>query len=202
MVRAGLGLLAFVFFSSPALAHSPIPGIGGFYQGLLHPFSTPAQALLMLGLGVVAAVMDSKYTRWFLLTFCISVGAGMAWPENNMPDASLYGVAIAASALAALAVKSLYPLVFIFLVIGGGLIGIVSIPDGGLMRDRVIVMSGSFVGANIAFLYISGFLHLIAERYPFFWVPIAYRVAAAWIAAISAIMLAFQFAPVEVVPGA
>ena len=68
-----LAWLAFAAWPVPAYAHSPVPGIEGFYIGLLHPFSTPAQALLMLGLGLLIGGFDKRFFGWPFLAFVIFV---------------------------------------------------------------------------------------------------------------------------------
>ncbi len=201
MLRLGAGGIALLFLTSPAYAHSPIPGVLGFYHGLLHPFSTPSQALLMLGLGLLAGGFEKTFARWFLLAFFLSLIAGLIGPYAGLTDVALYALAIVVSALAAVSHKRLFPLAVLCVAIGGYLIGTVSVPDGGLLRDRVIVMSGSFLGANLSLLYISGLIYLVNERVSWDWTPIAFRVAAAWIAAVSAIMLAMEFVPSAVATG-
>lgn len=195
MRPAGIGVAALLLLSGPAYAHSPIPGIAGFYQGLLHPFSTPPQALLLIGLGLLAGGFEKDRARWMLLAFCAAMAVAMISGYGGVSDTFLYVVAILASTLAALSHKSLYLLAIISLFLGGSLIGCVSIPDGGLMRDRLIVMTGSFAGANLALLYVTGLVYIINDRVSLTWTPIGFRVAAAWIAALSGIMLAIQFAP-------
>ena len=51
------------------------------------------------------------------------------------------------------------------------------------------------VGANVGLLYVYGMILFVRERYTWEWVGIALRVAAAWLGAISLLMLALRFAP-------
>ena len=181
--------------ASPAFAHAPIPGIKGFYIGLLHPFSTPAQALLMLGLGLLLGGFSVDRVRWLLGSFLVCGLIGLIVGTAGLDlDAAMYAVAVAACSLAALIPGRVLPLAIGLTIAGSLLIGSASIPDAGLTRDRIITMSGSMVGANIGLLYIWGLTHFIRERYRQAWVGIGFRVATAWIGAVALLMLAMSFA--------
>ena len=56
-------------------------------------------------------------------------------------------------------------------------------------------MAGSITGALLTILYLAGALDFLSERINRPAVPIALRVAAAWIAAIAVVMLALTVAP-------
>ncbi len=187
--------LAWSISAFPVQAHSPVPGIEGFYVGLLHPFSTPAQALLMIGLGLFIAGLEQAHMRNVFSAFFITMLVGILpgiWIAE--PDTAMFGVAMAVCALAALWPGTPLPLALAMIAVGGLFMGQVSIPDPGPERDRIITMSGSFVGANIGLLYVAGGVFFLKERYPQQWLQIGFRVAAAWLGAISLVMLALSFA--------
>lgn len=182
--------------ASPAYAHAPVPGIKGFYIGFLHPFSTPSQALLMLGLGLLIGSFAVEKVRWQLSTFLIISILGLFFGSASQdPDIAMYCVAVVACSFAALIPGKISPVAIMLTVIGAFLIGSVSIPDDGPTRDRVFTMSGSILGANLGLLYIFGMMHFVREHYPYPWIKIAFRVAAAWLGAVALLMLALAFAP-------
>ncbi len=192
------GWLVAIAAAGPAQAHAPIAGIEGFYIGLLHPFSTPAQALVLIGLGLLIPGLAAETSRWPLGSFLVCVLFGVflgsaAWDL----DAMLFALAATACALAALFPGRLSVFAIALAALGGFLIGAVSIPDAGPARDRIITMSGSVVGANLGLLYIFGFAYVVRERYTWPWVAIAFRVAAAWLGAIALLMLALGVAVVD-----
>ncbi|WP_425045524.1 hypothetical protein [Primorskyibacter sp. S87] len=190
--------LPLVLAAGPVHAHAPIPGIKGFYVGLLHPFSTPSQAVLMLGLGLLVGGFAVAKVRWFLGAFLVFSVLGVVFGSANLGlDAALFSAAVAACSLAALAPGRLMPLGVVLTAVGAVLIGFVSIPDAGLQRDRVITMSGSLVGANIGLLYLWGFTYFVKQRLLWPWVGIGFRIAAAWVAAIALLMLALGLAAVD-----
>jgi hydrogenase/urease accessory protein HupE len=199
MRAAGLGLGILVGLTGAAQAHSPVPGIEGFYIGLLHPLSSPAQILLILSAGLLIGGFPRDRVRWLLAAFLGCSFAGLFWSGGDVSDTLAYTVVIATSALAAASANRLFPAAVGCVAIAGLLLGAISVPDGGLWWDRFVTMSGSLAGLNILMLYLSGCVVLLNERVLWAMLPVAFRIAAAWIAAVSSMMLAIQFAPASTV---
>ena len=189
--------LPLVFVAEPARAHSAMPGIEGFYVGLIHPFSTPPQALLMLGLGLVAGGFQPKMAQWLLFTFLLASLAGLiiAFGFEEL-DATMFAAAFVACSVAALLPGMWSPFTIALIGVGAFLIGDASVPDDGPMRDRLFTMSGSMVGANVGLLYLLGAFVFVRERFRKPWVGVAFRVAAAWLGAVSLLMLALGFSDI------
>lgn len=182
---------------TPALAHSPVPGFEGFYIGLIHPFSTPSQALLMVSSALLVGGFASDKARWPLLAFAVLSLFGLLIGQQIAEiDPYLFALTAATCAFAALAPGKITPLAIGVLAAAGFLIGQVSIPDGGPFKDRLFTMSGSIIGANLGLLYLFGLVHVARQRYTWPWVDIAFRVVAAWVGAISLVMLALGYAQV------
>lgn len=185
-----------ILAAQPAWAHSAFPGLEGLYVGLIHPFSTPPQALLLLGLGLLAGGYRPAQARWFLPVFLGASLVGLLAPANApLLDESLLALVALVALLAALAPGRGALLTLILMGLGGGLIGAASVPDGGPALDRAITMLGSLVGANLGLLYLFGVSFVIRDRYAAAWVGIAFRIILAWIGALSLILLALRFAP-------
>lgn len=181
--------------AQPAAAHSPVPGIEGFYIGLLHPFSTPAQILLMLGLGLLVGALQPKHIQWAIGVFVfLTLGSMLSGLWMADTDTAMFALALVLSSSFALWAKIPPPIALLLTAVAAFLLGQVSIPDPGPMRDRVITMTGSFVGANLGLLYLAGGTMYLHERYTQKWVGIAFRIAAAWMGAIALVMLALDFA--------
>ena len=72
------GLAGALLLPGPALAHSPIPGIGGFYNGLLHPLLVPAHLLALVALGLWLGQQALPRIERALLAFSLLLLAGLA----------------------------------------------------------------------------------------------------------------------------
>lgn len=150
----------------------------------------------MLGLGLFVGGTSRLGIQTSVAVFPVAVLASLftgVWLEE--PNIVLFTFAVIVCALAALWPKVFFFVVLLMVALGGFLIGQISIPDPGPLRDRVITMTGSLVGASVALIYIAGGAVYVRERYRQKWVNIAFRVVAAWMGAISLVMLALEFAP-------
>ncbi|WP_425092474.1 hypothetical protein [Tropicimonas sp. S265A] len=180
----------------PAAAHSPIEGIEGFYSGLLHPVSTPAQALVLLAVGLMAGGFRPAEARWPVGLYMTAVLGGVACGAYLTPAATaMFATALVAAAMAALAPGRGLSLASCLAALGGASIGLLSLADPGPPMDRIVTSLGAVVGACIGLLYIFAFTRFVQDRYTVDWVPVAFRVAAAWIAAVSLLMTLMEFVP-------
>lgn len=175
-----------------------MPGIEGFYIGLVHPLTSPAQILALLSVGIFFGQRRDK-RPWlpvalFACAALAGIVAGLSGIRFDAAEPGMLLMALLAGALAAL-----WPGAPAFpglaaASVAGLLIGLVSIPDPGPARATAITLSGTFVGAVVLLLYCIGGLAWVLDHAKWSWVPIAFRVAAAWVAAIAALLLALQFA--------
>lgn len=180
---------------APALAHSPVPGLEGLYVGLLHPYSTPAQAVTILSAALLSGSFPADKARWLVLGFLAASLIGlMIGPVIDDLSVGLFACALAISVLAAMQPGKVWPLAAAAIAIGGAVIGQASLPDPGPVRDRLFTMSGSIIGANLGLLYLFGLVHVLRKRNDAAWLPIAFRITAAWIGAVSLVMLALTYA--------
>lgn len=177
----------------PAYAHSPVPGIEGFYIGLLDPLSAMPQVLVLLGLGLLMASFEKSQAVWQLAAFLVATLVGIVFGAGlltfNIP---LLATATVAGAMAALAPARALAVCVALAAIGGFYVGAVSIPDPGPVRDRIITVAGSFVGANLAVLYIFGAIIYAKEKATAPWLGTALRAVAGGVAVIAALLLALQ----------
>lgn len=182
--------------AGPACAHSPLPGIEGFYAGLFHPLTTPDQLLALLGLGLLLGGFGGKRLARALGVLGLGLLAGLVLGRPSGDSAPwIYGCALIAAAGAALVPGRFLPVVLCMTLVAGGLLGWASLPDPGPPRDRLFTMSGSAVGAALATLYLAGGVDLLRERVAAPWLSVALRVVAAWVFAVAALMLALTLAP-------
>ena len=180
---------AICLLPSSAVAHSPVPGIAGFYTGVLHPLSTPGQLLSLLSLGLMLGFRWPQWFGWAALAFAVSCLLGICLGQlgfvPNWSELVLLVLAALAAALAALYPSGYFVAFLVFSSVCGFLIGVLSTPDPGPLNDTIITLAGSFVGANIVLIYASGGIGSLQERFTQQWMHVGLRVVAAWIAAIS-----------------
>ena len=197
-LTAGTCIAAVCLAPAVAVAHSPIPGIEGFYVGLLHPLSDVAQLLALLALAVMLGLGFRQSAAASLAALALSLLIGIILGQFALTADWLQGgllvVAVAAAATSAL--LPLLPIMaaVLFALVVGILVGIASTPDPGPLRATLTTLAGSFVGACLLVLYVAGGVDWLRQTYTQHWVQIGIRVVAAWIGAISVLMTALAFA--------
>ena len=187
---------------SAAAAHGAIPGIEGFYVGLLHPFTTPGQLLALLALGAMLgqaaggnpAGKSGRAWAAFALAAVAGILVGLAQPARFPPEPPLLVLAAVAATLAALLPAGFPPATLALCVGAGVLLGLASLPDPGPPLALAVTLAGSFVGANLALLYATGTVAWLRSRLDRRWARTGLRIVAAWIAAISTLMAALAIA--------
>lgn len=175
-----------------ALAHSPVPGLGRFYNGMLHPVLAPAALIALAALGVLIGQHGLTAVRPLVLGLLASLLAGLCagsqWPGLSADTALLLlGLLTAACALAAWRPPAAG------LVVLGCAIGItagVGLSDMATGQGRWVVIAGTWLGAALLALGVAAVAEL--ARHP--WQHIALRVLASWLAASSVLVLGLQWA--------
>lgn len=197
MIRRWVPLAAalLVGFPGPALAHSPMPGIEGFYLGLRHPLSTPDQALALIACGLLLGSFALRRMTPGFVGLAGGLLAGFVLGQGGGDPAPwLYGFAAGAAVWAALLPGRGRAAACALAVLAGALLGWASVPEDGPVRDRVITMLGSFLSVSLLTLYLAGSVDMLRERFDAPWLGIALRVVAASVAAVAILMLALVLA--------
>lgn len=190
---------ALALYPAEALAHSTVPGIDGFSNGLLHLVLTPGPAPAIVALGLMLGLSWPKHFAPPASAFAVSMLCGLILGQFIKPMGAETGVLFLVSFSTA-TLSALYPAGFLagavtLAALGGLMIGLISTPDPGSIPATLLMLLGSFAGANLALFYTAlctGWLH---QRFPQKWIQFGVRIIAAWIAAISLIMAALNFAP-------
>ena len=183
---------------SLASAHSPVDGIEGFYIGMAHPLSTADQLLALLGLGLMLGLRGRSRVGRALAVFAVAMLAGVVWGQMSgsppWTETVLLLAGTTAATLAALRPGGIGAACLLLAGLVGALIGVLSTPEIGSVRATVFTVAGSIVGGNIALLYLSLGIGWLREKYGQPWVRIALRVVAAWLGAVSIMMVALTAA--------
>lgn len=178
----------------PALAsaHSPIPGIGRFYSGALHPLvvAPHLMALIALGLligqrGFAAAGYSSVALIGALAGGLLLVGTG-----NGASTDTLLLFCTVIVALLVIAAKP-YPPTVLGAVAGvvGLTVGLGSDPEGVVGQARWVFLGGVLAGASLCCLWFAAMTEFATRP----WLKIAVRVVASWLAASALLVLALSW---------
>lgn len=192
------GALILTLLPLPALAHAPSPGMEGFWRGTLHALTDPVQMQALLAIGLWVGLQSLSVMRVALTTFLgaaiIGVGLGLAtqWPQTHLGilESTALGMAALTAALVALG-RPPFPFLLYGLAAGAAfLTAILNTPEPGATGAIAMTTLGSLVAIHAVVLFLSGGIDYARETYGWPTLPIAVRVLAAWILAISALMLA------------
>jgi urease accessory protein len=191
--RAALLLLAIVD-PEPALAHTPIPDLGGFTGGLLHPALVPAHGLGLFGLGLLAGQQDARDRLVLLTVFAVGLVAagGAIVAAFAFEDAA--AVILAGAGVAGILVAVAWPVprlvgAALALLMAAALM-LDSVPDTISKRDSLVELAGTVLGAFLILTMISG-VAAVARR-P--WQRIGVRILGSWTAAAAIFVPALQLA--------
>ncbi|MEI2298828.1 HupE/UreJ family protein [Ensifer sp. MJa1] len=190
MIRR-LSIFLLVFAAGPAgsaFAHSPIKGIGSFYNGMLHPLLVPAHLLALVAVGLLIGQHAPGAGRLSLPAFMGAVAVALAvtaladpvlpqWPILAL--ALIAGLSIAASWSGGL----LLPIVLSLL--AAILVGLDSAPDGTGPQRAWVALSGTAVGTTLIIIYCGG----LSAWFHRPWQRIAVRAVGSWIAASALLVL-------------
>lgn len=190
--------LCALLFPQIASAHSPIKGIGVFFNGVLHPILVPAQLLLILALGLLFGQHQPKHQQKTVLLFLLAIILGLAvtglYPmaENSLLNLLLLCSATVIGLLTVSGFK-IAKSVFIGLgLIAGFLLGLDSATENLLGKAKIASLFGSGVGIYFLMLYAMALSESFSNKH---WQNIAMRIIASWISSSALMVLAFHFSP-------
>lgn len=194
---AALGL-ATGLLPGPAFAHSALPGVDGFWVGLLHPLAMPEQVLALLALGVAIGHHWPAAYKIAGPVFAVATAAGLASGFGSFggfaPAMPLLVVALIAAVFTVVSAPLPGAVSLGLSTAAGGLIGLAAIPDPGPLPATMVTIAGSWIGANLVLFYASAGVGRLRDRFPRPWLRIGLRVLASWIGAIACLMFALAFA--------
>ena len=171
--------------------------IMGIYVGLVHPFTMAAELLVLLGFSLLVVqhrpIGEKMWTAFALGKHCWAAGMAIgAWItfDANLP---MLALTVIASLSVAGALSLPLPMAHFASAAIGFLVGYVSLADPGPLAAMAFTTSGALFGANILFFLVTAGLLGLKEKLKWPWIPIAFRVAGSWIAAVSLLLAALTF---------
>lgn len=189
-------ILGLLVVPQSVLAHSPIPGIGFFLNGMLHPLLVPAHILLIIAVGLFFGQQRLSRIHWALKLSVLAVAMGLvaAWFAPAIAELEMIILLGAAIIGLLIAIFPSLPL-FFYLLIGmaaGFMIGLDSAQATLAGKDKLLMLLGSGMGIYFLSLYPLGLSEYCRHKT---WQQIAVRVVGSWIAASALMVLALSFAP-------
>lgn len=161
---------------------------------MLHPLSTPAHVVMLLGLGLVAGRIFRPARAAIIVAFALGLAGGLgaiAWGVGETPASD---VLLASATLCGLTAASNFAvpawLASPVALVSGIALGLDSPPQSILLGEAVAMLVGTACG-GIAALAVIAFLASAIAR---LWQGILLRVAGSWIAAIAILVLALRWA--------
>jgi len=174
-----------------AAAH-PMPGVGDFYAGMLHPVTAIEFLLPMIALGLLAGQQNRRSAITMLACFpaALAVGAVLANPSHvpsvvgwvNLGSMAALGLLVAAARPLPAGIS----VALSFLV--GLAIGVANGAElGGQLSDYRFVLGLALAGLMLVSYGIGCVRRLRAP-----WMLIGFRVVGSWIAAVGILVLALR----------
>lgn len=186
-----MGLLALTL-PATAHAHTPIQGLGEVASGLLHPLTTPAHVLILLGLGLLIGQRQPLNLKTPLLTFvpasAMALGLTCTGWVAGVNQPLLITIAFAVGILVALD-KPLprWPTRCLF-GLAAVLIGLDSRVENGGALAVFKTLLGTWISLLVVLCDVAIYGSYCTKRK---WTQIGTRVLGSWIVAISMLVLAF-----------
>ena len=183
-MRRLFALLLCCAVTSTASAHSPIEGVGAFYNGTFHPAMVLPHLLLILALGIWSGCQGRRHARFGVMGFALGLLAGLLLTAyGSAPD--MTDTLLILVVLACLGIIWMQPLPVwlpVGLAVAAGIgIGLDSPAEGTDRAERALMMAGTWLGGSIILLQ-GAILPLVLKQA---WVRIGFRILAAWGAAAS-----------------
>jgi hydrogenase/urease accessory protein HupE len=187
--------LMFIAAAGPASAHSPVKGIGIFYNGMLHPYLVPGHLLVLLALGLMIGQHAPGSSRFalpaFFAAFVASAILASLPPIVVLPETILLVISLLAGMMVAASMAPGIVLPILLAVTAGTVLGLNSSPEGVPPGQAGVALAGTVVGAFLGVLYAGG-LSAWLSRLPS-WPPIAVRVLGSWTSACALLVLVLEY---------
>jgi HupE / UreJ protein len=190
--RTAVALFPVLLLTSvPALAHSPIMGIGGVTGGILHALLIPEHGMSLLALGLALGQLEKPERRTGILIFVAVLTGALVAAAFAVGEAMAADVLLATTGILGLLIVTLWTpayLIWALAAIVGMTIGLDSRPEVASNGEVIQMLVGSGLGAAICLAIVAEVSFLLrsnAQR-------IVARVVGSWITAIAILVLSLR----------
>ena len=185
-------LFYLIVLSQPLLAHSPISGIGNFYNGFLHPFFIPSQLMLVFANGLFLGQYGIKNIQTPFLVFILSITLALiftSFVDDIKIEKPILILSMLIGFLIALNYNKSISLHILLSVLSGFLLGLDSTQEELFAKDKFLALSGSLVSIIVLSLYTIALSDYFNKKE---WQKIVIRIFGSWISAASVMVLALS----------
>jgi urease accessory protein len=190
-VSAGLVAFPLLLWPTGVSAH-PMPGVGDFYAGILHPLTAIESLLPMIALSLFAGQQVRKSAIIIVAVFPISLMAGAALGGLARSPAIAGWINLGSMAVLGLLVAVARPLPAVLVValsaVLGTTIGLANGAEIGRQVSPYRFIPGLALAGLLVVSYGIGCVR--ALRQP--WLQVGFRVLGSWIAAVGILVLALR----------
>lgn len=189
--------LVFLLLAEPAYAHSPVEGLGDFFNGVLHPVLVPAHLISLMALGLFLGQQPTGSITRTLPTFMISIAvalllAGQEWLITTVNW--VLACSVLPAILAVLAYRSPNWLTLPVTAVVAITIGGDSRPEYLSGENALAAMLGTGIGASLALIYVTALTEHLQHQH---WQRILVRVIASWTVASALLVISLSLLPVK-----
>ena len=193
-LRRQLPVALLLAIPGSASAHTAISGVGDFFGGVLHPLTTPAHLLVLLGLGLLAGRQTPLNLKTPLAVFIPVSAVALLLTTTGMVKTVypplLIGFALVAGVLVAWGKPLPAPALTALFALAALALGLDSAVETGAASTIVKTLLGTWLGLTLAVVDIAYYLSFCTKQK---WQQVGVRVAGSWITAASFMILAFAF---------
>ena len=186
--------LCSVALPASAQAHSAAAGVGDFWNGALHPVTTPTHVLILLGLGMLCGRQIPLRLKMPVLVFILVSAVSLAltatgWFAVVYPPI-LIAVVLALGVMLALDWDPPQSVLVAIFASTALVLGMDSTVENGSPSIIAKTLLGTWMSLAVLVVDVPIYISLGHELR---WLRIAIRIAGSWITAVALMMLAFYF---------
>jgi urease accessory protein len=173
-------------------AHTVVSGVGDYFSGVLHPLTTPAHVLVLLGLGLLAGQQSPLNLKTPLAVFipvsALALGLTTTGIVKAVYPPVLISLALLAGLLVALEKPPTARVSRVLFALAALALGLDSTVETGSGLVIVKTLLGTWTGLILAVADIAYYSSRFTRWH---WQKVGLRVAGSWITAASLMILAF-----------
>jgi hydrogenase/urease accessory protein HupE len=174
------------------IAHGSIEGLGDLWNGVLHPLRSPAQVLVLLGLGLFAGQRRRLRPLAVSFLWASAAGFGLNLVWRGIPEPPVFLLCVVSAFLGVwVAIRKPMPTAVakLLFAVAGWVLAWDSLPEADSLWSAFKVSLGVWVGLAVILLNLGSYAQMAPKKG---WVRTVFRVLGSWIMAISVLYLALS----------